>query len=383
MVTIKNYGKSFNKDFFDIALNIYKDDKNWACPPNSEIKNIFSTESNQLLKNGDYTIFIAYKNNIPSGRLIAFWTTEKSKKRHPYSGGIAFFECINSTEVSNMLFSEAVQWLKNQNIEAVDAITIPGENYNHWGILIDGFIKQGFGMPYNKPYYESLFEEFGFNEYFRQYSYHVDLTKEFPDRHVRYANHIIDSGEFEFKHLKMSESDSFVEDVLTIFNDVWSQFHADHSKVKKEYVEKMFKDLKFVANEKFIWLAYKDKYPIGMTIALPDINQIIGSFKGRLNIFNKIKLVNNIKKVKRARLLAFGVHPENQSSGVAQALYVKMAESMKSEGITELEMSWVGDYNPKVNRIYKHLGNSVLAKTHATMRYMINKNYTFERFTNQ
>lgn len=55
---------------------------------------------------------------------------------------------------------------------------------------------------------------------------------------------------------------------------------------------------------------------------------------------------------------------------------------MKNEGVEELEMSWVGDYNPKVNKIYTHMGNSYHAKTHATMRYIIDSDIIFERFTN-
>ena len=31
-----------------------------------------------------------------------------------------------------------------------------GENDNNWGLLVDGFMQQGFGMPYNKRYYRNF-----------------------------------------------------------------------------------------------------------------------------------------------------------------------------------------------------------------------------------
>lgn len=280
------------------------------------------------------------------------------------------------------MFDTAKDWLKNEGMQVMDAVIMPGENYNHWGILIDGFVQQGFGMPYNMPYYKQLFENYGFQTYFEQNSYHVDLSKSFPDRIVNYAKHVANKGGFTFDHVHNNNINKYISDTTKVYNDVWSYFHAEHQFVEESYFDKIVKQLKPISNEKFLWFAYKDNYPVGMAIALPDLNKIIKPFKGKLNLFRKIKLVRLLKKVDRARLLVYGVHPDYHSSGLAAALFWKMSEAMKEEGIKELEMSWVGDYNPKVNRIYKHMGNSTHAKTHATMRYVIDPNVIFERFTN-
>jgi hypothetical protein len=48
----------------------------------------------------------------------------------------------------------------------------------------------------------------------------------------------------------------------------------------------------------------------------------------------------------------------------------------------ELELSWVGDYNPKMIAIYQALG-SKRAKTHMTFRYMINKELEFKRYKDE
>ncbi len=370
------------KDFYSSALFVYKNDDNWVCPLNQEIENFFDANKNKLLKNGNFQRWVLYLENVPVGRIVAFWTEAKSKKSVPYSGGIGFFECIDSQEAANLLFDAAVEWLKNEGMQVADAITVPGENYNYWGVLTDGFMQQGFGMPYNPPYYKTLFENYGFNTYFEQYSYHVDLTKEFPERHVSFAKHIIDSGDYEFRHLDFRESDKFVKDVTTVFNEVWSFFHADYVPVDEEGFKVMFEELKPVLNPEFIWFVYKAGHPVGMEICLPDINQVIKTFKGKLNLLNKIMFAFKFKRVNRARLFVFGVHPDYHRTGVMQALYLKMSESLKKAGVKELEMSWVGDYNPTVNRLYKHLGNSYHAKTHATYRFMIDKNIKFERFTN-
>ncbi|MEJ5266268.1 MAG: GNAT family N-acetyltransferase [Bacteroidales bacterium] len=379
---IKEVNLAENQDFFEVALRIYKNDPNWVAPLEVEIKSLFDKNKNKLLQNGDYKAWVLYKSNIPVGRIIAFWTEKKSKKRRPYEGGLSFFECINNQEAANLLFGTAIQWLKTQNMQVVDAVTIPGENYNYWGVLVEGFVRQGFGMPYNPPYYKELFEDYGFQNYYEQYSYHVDLTKEFPERHVKFAQHILNSTEYDFKYLDINNPEKFAKDITTIFNDVWSVFHADYVPVEYHEFLKILEELKPIIKPKYVWLAYHNTHPVGMAICLPDLNQAIKPFKGKLNLFNKIRLIFRLKKISRARLFVTGVNPKYQRTGLIYGIFLKLTDSLKEDKIKELEMSWVGNYNPKVNQLYKHMGNTIKAKTHVTFRYIIDKNIEFKRFEN-
>ena len=54
----------------------------------------------------------------------------------------------------------------------------------------------------------------------------------------------------------------------------------------------------------------------------------------------------------------------------------------KKPWFKELELSWVGDYNPKMIAIYEALG-AKKAKTHITYRYLINDKLTFIRYKDE
>ena len=45
----------------------------------------------------------------------------------------------------------------------------------------------------------------------------------------------------------------------------------------------------------------------------------------------------------------------------------------------EIELSWVGDFNPKMRKLYEATGASQ-AKTHVTYRYLFDRNVPFKRF---
>ena len=59
-----------------------------------------------------------------------------------------------------------------------------------------------------------------------------------------------------------------------------------------------------------------------------------------------------------------------------------MTDALIENNVKELAMSWVGDYNITVNKIYKMLDLPIVKK-HATFRYLFDRNAEFKRFTNE
>jgi hypothetical protein len=85
-------------------------------------------------------------------------------------------------------------------------------------------------------------------------------------------------------------------------------------------------------------------------------------------------------KMTRVRALVAGVNPSYQNSGVESAIFLQLFNVFrKKRYYKELELSWVGDFNPKMISIYEALGASK-AKTHLTFRYMINDKLPFKMY---
>ena len=74
-------------------------------------------------------------------------------------GGIGFFDSPNSQEYANLLFDSARKWLAEKGVEAMDGPINFGERNTWWGLLVEGFHAPLYGMNYNPPYYQTLFEE--------------------------------------------------------------------------------------------------------------------------------------------------------------------------------------------------------------------------------
>jgi hypothetical protein len=371
--------------FHRVPRILYKNDKNWICPLEMEIENIFNPQKNQCFKHGNAIRWIL-KDDMGAliGRIAAFYDTNKAFHNPQPTGGIGFFECIDDQQAANLLFQTAREWLTSNGMEAMDGPVNFGENFIYWGLLVEGFMQQGYGMPYNFPYYKELFECYGFRNYFEQYSFHDVFDKPYPDRMKKYAEHFFEKSEYSFRHLEMDKAEFFLRQLVEMYDKVWSHFLENYTPLKYEDFNAIFEDAKALLNEKTIWFAYHNDMPVGFLIAFPDINQIYKKLKnGKLHLFNMLKLMYYRRRaVTRARLLISGVIPEYQRTGVVAPLYLKLTDSMRSLGMKELELSWVGEYNLTVNHMYTQFG-ATKEKTHVTYRFLFNRDAEFVRFTNQ
>ena len=371
------------KEFLKVPKVLYKNDPIWVCPLDNSIEEKFNPSKNILLKNGEATRWVL-KNEKGEliGRIAAFFNREKAFSDKVSSGGAGYFECINNIDASRLLFDTAAQWLKEKGLKAMDAPINFGENDSNWGLLTEGFTHPGFGMPYNFPYYQQLFENYGFKLYFKQFSYHLDLNKEFPERFWKIAEWVSKKPDFHFRHFEWKNYDKYIHDLIEIYDTAWAQFKEDYTPIRYEDMYATMKQTKPFLDPEMIWFAYHKDTPISFFIMLPDINQILKHLNGKLNLWNiiRFKYYLTTGSIDRIRALVAGVVPKYQNSGIESGIFWQMNEKMVFKPwYNEIELSWVGDYNPKMISLYEAVG-AEKAKTHHTYRYMLDENVEFTRF---
>jgi GNAT superfamily N-acetyltransferase len=283
-----------------------------------------------------------------------------------------------------MLFDTVRKWLSDRGMEAMDGPINFGENDNYWGLLVEGFMQPGFGMPYNKKYYRRFFEDYGFRVYFEQYSYHKDVAsvEVFPERFMKIAEWVSKRPGYTFRHFDYRKSDKFIADMVDIYNATWAVFKEDFTPLDPGALRNTLKQAKAFMDEELIWYAYHDEKPVAFFVIFPDLNQIIKYFNGRLTPWNMVRFVwfKLTHKMTRMRGLVAGVNPSYQNSGIESAIFLHIFRVFRKKRFyRELELSWVGDFNPKMIAIYEALG-AVKAKTHMTFRYMINDRLPFKMY---
>jgi hypothetical protein len=369
--------------FLDFPRKLYRNDPNHVVMFDSEIRSAFDRKINPYYKHGDAVRWIALNDRGETvGRIAAFYDTRKDEADYVRSGGCGFFESIDDQQVAKLLFDTAKTWLQENGYEAMTGPINFGENDTNWGCLVQGFIPQALGMTYNLPYYKKLFENYGFLLYYRQLSFHLDLRRPFPERFWKIAKWINNREGYSYKHFEIKKTASFVDDTVSIYNQAWSQLRRDYTPLDPASLYDELRKIKMIMDQEMIWFAYHNDEPIAFFMILPDANQIFRHLNGKLHLINKLRFLNYKRKrtITRARGTAAGVVPKFQNSGVESGIFYQMRKVMdRKPQYTEFELSWVGDFNPKMISLYQNTG-AVHAKTHHTYRYLFDRERPYKRF---
>ena len=368
--------------FHELPLLIYKNDTNWVPPLRKVVEEIFNPQKNEGFIHGDARRWLVKEGGQIVGRIAAFYDRSKIEEGNGLSGNMGFFECTDNYEVARLLFDTARDWLNDEGFTAMDGPVNFGENFFNWGLLVDGFQQQAFGMQYHPPYYKQLFEKYGFKTYYRQFSYHLDITSpDLPERFWKIAEWVVKKKDFQYKSFSFKEQDRCIDDFLTIHRQAWAN-HGNYKPINPNDIKTIIRDAKMIIEEDFIWYVYYKNEPIAFFMMIPDLNQILKPLKnGKLNLWNVLKLLylRKMKTITRCRVLVMGVIPKFQGAGIESGIFWQLRQVLlKKPWYKEMELSWVGDFNPKMMKLFNSVGGKY-AKTHETLRYLFDRNKPFER----
>lgn len=373
---------ALEKEFVLMAVKLYRNEKNWIRPLDQDIEGLFHPETNKLFRNGAKSMrwLLQDQNGDTIGRIAAF-INPKMKEKQP-TGGVGFFECIQDQKAGFLLFDTAKAWLQTEGMEAMDGPINFGERDKWWGLLVDGFTEPNYNMPWNFSYYQEFFEAYGFQLYFKQFTYARNVQNVgFDDKMVARAEVIMANPDYQFRYIKGKElKENAPEYFMTVYNKAWAR-HMGKSLALKE-AQIMFAKMQPIIDERLIYFGFYKNEPVSFFIQIPEINQIFKHVNGKLDWIGKLKFLwhRTFSPPNKMLGLVFGVVPEHQAKGVESAMVVTYDKMSGKDSFPykTIEMNWVGDFNPKMMRVCEQLLADIY-KTHHTYRFLFDRTKLFER----
>lgn len=377
------------KQFLALSETINGNDPNWVRPLDNVIEDVFDPNKNVQFQAGEAIRWILYSGDKVIGRIAAFYNHESAAKEEQLTGGCGFFECVDNQTAANLLFDAARDWLAAHGMEAMDGSINFGDRMFWWGVLVEGFTMPLYGMNYNQPYYGALFENYGFQNYFNQYVYLRPLG---PDVHLsdallEKAERLYANSDYEFRTCDMKNLGKMAADFRIVYNSGWAKFEGVKP-LTLEHAMEMMSSMKPIIDPEIMYFAYYKGEPVGFFIMIPDLNQIIGDFKGRFSLIQKLRMMYRLKiskRVNRISGIVFGVAAEQQGKGVEAGMirqfeiYTQRRREQGREQYKTLEMMWIGDFNPVMMRMCESYVNSTKYKRFVTYRYLFDHSKPFKR----
>ena len=316
------------RQFLDVHVQLNKHYEGWIRPLDKDINDVFDPAKNKAFRFGEAVRWILKDDEGRLAGRIAVFVNKKYKTKGDEQpvGGLGFFDCINDQQAANLLFDTAKAWLEERGMGAMDGPINFGERDRWWGLQVKGYVNPPYGMSYNPPYYQQLFETYGFQPFFHQHCFALKVKDQVQEKF--YARHaaLAANPDYKARHVDKSRPEKFAADFSTVYNKAWAS-HGAGKEMTKEQALQLFKKMKPVMDERIIWFTYYKDEPIACWLNLPDLNQYFKHMGGKFGLLQKLQFLwlKWTGSCRKFTGIVFGVVPEFQAKGVDAFLIMEGA----------------------------------------------------------
>ncbi len=243
-------------------------------------------------------------------------------EKDPSLGFFGSFAAVNNEAISQALFSAAEDWLKSRDktrARGPFSLSINEES----GALIEGFdTPPNVFMAHNPSYIPALIEHGRYSKVKDLIAYRYDLKRDVPLAARRLISRQKRRG-LRIRHPTKRSYEADFELVRSIFNDANGE-------------------------------------AVAFGIVLPNLNEAIQDFEGKLLPFNWLKLLVRLKRGTRScRVPLMGVRRAFSNTIIGKAAPFFIIDRMRTQalrrGMVESELSWILEDNFPMRRIIEGL----------------------------
>jgi hypothetical protein len=355
-------------DFLDVVDYIYRGDPAYVRPLDMELKDRLNPKKNPFFEHGDGVVFCAYRNGFAVGRCTATIDREHLDRHKDATGFFGFLDTIDDEEVARALLSRAEAWLRGKGMKRARGPMSLNIN-EEMGCLVDGFDTPPYVMmPHHRPYQAKLIEKAGYAKVKDVYAWRYNVG-ELNNRVKRAREEMKALPEISFRPASMKDLDKDVELLVDVFNDAWSDNWGFVPFTRTE-VRKMAADFKLLLLPDLSVICSIDGAPAAVALAIPNLNELVRDFDGKLFPLGLPKLLWRLKVrgPRSARLILLGIRKKYRNmrkyAPLSAFMYAEMNDGARKLGIKEGELGWTLEDNGRVNAGITMMG----AKLYKTYR---------------
>lgn len=346
------------RQFIDLPFRLYRGDPNWVPPLKKEVRAILDQQHHPFWEHARRELFLARRNNQVVGRISAQVDDNYNNLWNEKLGSFGFFETVDDQEVANALFDAAADWVKSQGMTVLRGPMSPSSN-DEWGFLLEGFDRPPvLMMPYNPPYYLKLAENWGLAKAKDLLAFIKYSSKPMPERLVTLALKLRENPRITVRPVNMKDLANEMRIIKELYNASWQQNWGFSPMTDKE-MDLLAKNLKSFADPGMVLLAFYDGKPAGLSITLPDMNQILARLKGRFGLLEILKFLYYKNRITGVRALVFGFKQEYRRLGLPVLLFYETELYGRKKGYQWCELSWNLEDNRLINDFDRELGAEV------------------------
>jgi hypothetical protein len=298
--------------------------------------------------------FLARRAGCTVGRISAQVDFSHLDRWHDHTGSFGFFECIDDDAVACALFDTAAAWLRARGITRMRGPYSPSINAE-CGFLAEGFdTLPAIGMAYSPHYYLDLAREARLSPVKNLWAFELDRSVPTPPVVHAVARRLEHDPHFSVRAFDMSHLEHEAALVADIFNECWKD-NWGFAPITHAEMTVIVREVRPFASMAVVLFACYDGEPIGISVVLPDLNQLLCRVNGRIGLVDMLRLPALRRGITRCRCVIAGIRPAFRRRGVDAMLY-GATESFVRQRYRSIECSWVLEENSPTNQWLHRVG---------------------------
>lgn len=348
-------------DFYRVSWVVYKDDALWVAPLWVEVCDFFSLK-NPFWNHTKTQLFVVYKNNIPVGRIACFIDSFIAETVEKGVGFFGFFECIDDTGIAKMLFEAAGDWLACHDMKSMRG-PINGRVDMGCGFQYSGFdVAPAYLVSHTPPYYLGFADDFDLKKSRDQFVYCIDLSK--PTAEV--LGEAVQSCEEKGFSIRCFRRFAIKDEMkwwMPLMKETF-QHHWCYIDVGEEEILNRFgvKDLFWTVDPELFMVLLFEGRPVGFKWSLPDYNQLLKRFNGKLGVWQMLQFLMLQRRITRGKFNLVGIEKQFRRMGVGSFMNYYTIELMKKRGYTSASCGWIDEKNVASCRTIEKAGAKISEK---------------------